>query len=694
MRFIDALDGEAMSLLAEGAVASGTFVVSAVCDMKCHQTEGIMKSDSSSHSHEEPDRESSPLLDELREQTRLLSEIRQAVELDPCLLEQIGHITCLTANEVHESTLQLKAIREPLEALAEMYRTVHPNAALEFERFAKLRAELTRCCPPQDACGPICHFEPCERHGGISVGDGYSAKSRGYVGAVEVPAKHGRWEIVQRPRHEDDEELPGVALGPFVSQIVPSTPSPKPLDFRSGTSTPPGAQGPVGFRTFTQTELAANWPPDMSGARGGDVVLMSGNLWLKISVDGGKTFTDLDFTKLFEADKTYGGWAGDQVVHYIPAIDCFVLYVQSFTGKGANANRNVVKVALASQADLKKFAGGRAAWRRQWHFTADTFGLGSSWMDFPDITYGQNFLHVNTNVFAGKTGKLFFELPLADMQGGKGLSFLFAFIDDKTIQSGSPAQNVQGDEFYWAAHANNSKMRIFSSRGGDPNYAWREREVANWARVANNDVAAKAPDSDDWISEDHRIIGATRVDTQLWFAWTAASGDGGYGGFKFPFPHVHVVKFDIAQDFKRVDQMQVWNADHAYAYPSLTTNSDNEVGISLAWGGGFSLFGSHAVGILGDFVVWYGAASDATVLRKKIDANGKIVLDGSGNPVIDATRFGDYLHVRLAHPDKRYFGAFGYAVKKDASVAAPERGKFQYSYIEFGRKKLEPSPIK
>ena len=44
-----------------------------------------------------------------------------------------------------------------------------------------------------------------------------------------------------------------------------------------------------------------NWPPDMSGARGGDVVLMSGNLWLKLSVDGGKTFTDLDFTKIFAA---------------------------------------------------------------------------------------------------------------------------------------------------------------------------------------------------------------------------------------------------------------------------------------------------------------------------------------------------------------------------------------------------------
>ena len=262
------------------------------------------------------------------------------------------------------------------------------------------------------------------------------------------------------------------------------------MDFRSGPGpTPPGAAGPVGFRTFTETELAQNWPPDMSGARGGDVVLMSGNLWLKLSVDGGKTFTDLDFTKIFAQDTVYGGWAGDQVIHYIPAIDCFVLYVQSFKGTGTQANRNVVKIALASQADLKKFSGGKEAWWRQWDFTPDTFGLGTSWMDFPDLTYGKDFLHVNTNVFVGKTGKLFFELPLADMVAGKGLSFLFAFIDDANIVVGSPAQNVTGNEFYWAQHVDNSHMRIYSSVGGDPNYAWREREVLNWPKLDDGNVA-------------------------------------------------------------------------------------------------------------------------------------------------------------------------------------------------------------
>jgi hypothetical protein len=611
-----------------------------------------------------------------------------------CLLDKIARTTCSTANEVHRNGAALKSIAASLQALVEMYRTVNPGAALDYDRQAKLRADLDKCCPPEEHDDEICKYVPCPPKGGVKRGDGWSAKSRGYVPLVQTQEQHPDWTFVEKPRHDEDEGRGGVPLGAFTGLIDPRQPTPRPMDFRGGPGpAPPGTQGPVGFRTFTETELAQNWPPDMSGARGGDVVLMSGNLWLKLSVDGGQTFTDLDFTKIFAQDTVYGGWAGDQVIHYIPAIDCFVLYVQSFKGKDSQANRNVVKIALASQSDLKTFSGGKQAWWRQWDFTPDTFGLGTSWMDFPDLTYGKDFLHVNTNVFVGKTGKLFYELPLADMVGGKGFSFLFAFIDAK-ILVGSPAQNVTGNEFYFAQHVDNSHMRIYSSVGGDANYAWREREVLSWPRLDDGNVVAKAPDNPDWISEDHRIIGATRRGNELWFAWTAASGDGGHGGFSFPFAHVQVVRFDIGADYKRIDQFAVWNPDHAYCYPSLATNSDGEVGISLAWGGGTTLFGSHAVGILGDWVVWYGDASDVTVLRKQIGDDGKVVKDAKGNPVIAPTRFGDYLHVRLAQPDPRWFGAFGYAVKKDASVPAPEAGKFVYYYVEFGREVPLPSPIK
>jgi hypothetical protein len=521
-----------------------------------------------------------------------------------------------------------------------------------------------RCCAGRAPDGP-------------RLQDGWSARSRTKVEPVPFSREpHPPWTIVQRPRHEHDNRLPRVPQGPLVGLAAPSPATGNVLDFHDGPPpSGPGAMNPVRFRTFTATELAAGWPPDMSGAKAGNVVLMTGNLWLKLSTDGGNSFTDLDFTAIFAADTTYGGWSGDQVVHYVPSIDCFVLYVQSSrSNSGATRNKNVVKVALASPADLIAHAGGRDAWWRQWDLTSDTFGLGASWMDRPDISYGEHFVHLNSFVFEERNGKLAYELPLAELAAGNGFSFLFSF--DQDHWAGSPTQNVVGDEIYWAEHVNNSTIRIYSYRGGEANYSWRDRTVASWTQPANWDIVSLAPEGIDWVSTDYRIFGAARIGSVLWFAWTAERGDGGAGGFWFPHPHVRIAKFDIAQDFALVDQTQVWNANHAFAYPSLIANSDNEMGISLAWGGG-PHFGSHAVGILGDFVVWYGIASTETSMR----------LDGG------VSRWGDYVHVRLAQPARdpsgrgqagsRWFSAFGYAVVDDPGATPTE--KAQYLYVEFGR---------
>lgn len=638
-----------------------------------------MKSFSRNES-EEPDRDpllSLPeLLEQARMQTTLLSEIRLGLDLNACFLDKIARIVCLLANETHKNTLMVAGIRDSLSALLELYKSAHPEQALQLERIAKLQAELEKCCPPEDCVDLICKYEPCVPHGGLTPGDGYSMKSRGFIHPVRVSERpHAAWTIGPYIPHEADENLPLVPLGPLVGQIVPSAPTPQVLDFRSGSSGP-GPQDPVSFRTFSETgDATAIWPPDMTGAKGGDVVLMAGNLWLKLSTDGGKTFTELDFTKLFAEEKTYGGWAGDPVVHYVPVIDCFVFYVQS-KHSGTNPNKNVVKVALASPDDLKKHKGAKAAWWRQWDFTSDTFGLGDRWMDFPDLTHDDKFLYVLTNTFTGKDlqGKLFFELPLGDLKAGNGFTFQYAFVNETKLTFGSPAQNIIGEN-YWAAHVNNSTMRIYSSKGVEANYFWRDRKVKNWSMTTKTgqDIVSAAPDSSDWLSTSHSIIGATRVNNELWFAWTAESGDGGGGGFKFPHPHIQIAKFDLSQDYKVLDQMQVWNADHAYSYPSLTTNSDNEVGISLSWGGG-KFYGSHAVGILGDFVVWYGQASELTSSR------------------VSPSRWGDYVHVRVAHPDTRFFSAFGYAVLKDSGATPAE--KTDYLYVEFGRVKPGPSPIK
>jgi hypothetical protein len=130
--------------------------------------------------------------------------------------------------------------------------------------------------------------------------------------------------------------------------------------------------------------------------------------------------------------------------------------------------------------------------------------------------------------------------------------------------------------------------------------------------------------------------------------------------------------------WKKTKQWQIWNADHAFAPPSLALNSADEVGIALAWGGGGKFCASFAIGIPGDFVVWFSEASNAT------DATNS----GAGSN----GRWGD--HSPVASPPRQRL------VLRDWVRRAPEdpaRGghPVQPGYILFGRRPHggEPGPI-
>src|SRR5688572_3816533 len=232
-------------------------------------------------------RELRDLLEQARKQTALLAEISSALDLGSCYLDKIASILCVLANETHRTTVHVTAIKVALDSLIELYQAAHPQEALQLEKLAKLRKELEECCPPCKPEALICHYEPCQPVRGIRRGDGYSAKSRGGVAPVPFSERpHDEWTIVPKAiPHEADEKFPPVPMGPIVGPIVPSAPTPQPANYQSGTPTP-GPQDPVTFRTFTEGGVVTTvWPPDMTGAKAGDVVLMAGNLWFKLSTD-------------------------------------------------------------------------------------------------------------------------------------------------------------------------------------------------------------------------------------------------------------------------------------------------------------------------------------------------------------------------------------------------------------------------
>ena len=131
---------------------------------------------------------------------------------------------------------------------------------------------------------------------------------------------------------------------------------------------------------------------------------------------------------------------------------------------------------------------------------------------------------------------------------------------------------------------------------------------------------------------------------------------------------MQVVKIDVKNNFKLLDHFPIWNKDNAFAYPSLATNDRNEVGIALGWGGN-NFFANSAVGILGDFVVWYPELSD-----------------------IATTRWGDYVTARQASPQTGMFAGFGYAILKDSTKTAGFR--FDPFYILFGRNSIVNSDLR
>ena len=646
----------------------------------------------------------SKLVEKAALQNRILNAILKQVELSVCILDKIARQSCTTLNEIHFQSTTQRLLKESVTELLEIYKTSNPEATLNYGQMEKIRQQMLRCCPEKEPEKPICVYEPCKPSdtGGNS---GYLTKNIGYATPVPFDEHpHPPYKMEFHLDEEGDEEIK-VPTGLFTGHIVPSPQTPRVLDFRDGTFAPGGPGDPVVFKTFTNPGVDNKgwYPPDMSGAVSGDVVIMSGNNFVVVSLDRGKTFTDIDETTIFAQDNTYGGWGTDRIIHYVPAIDCFVWLKQSYPGAGGVTNlngsnvENVLKIAFATPADIKKYKGGKKAWWRQWDFSSKDFGLNNQWMDYPGISFGNGFLYFGINIFQGNgtksnlTGHLMFELPLAPLPKGEGFNYQYSFFADASNMYGTPTQNI-GDENYWAGHIGNDTLRIFSSKGADNTYSWRDRSVKNWP---NGAITSATPDFSNWLSVNNRITAATRVNNIIWFGWTASNGDGGHGGPNFPHAHIQIAKVDVSKDFEVTEQSQIWNSDHAFAYPSFTTSSYDEVGVSLAWGGNKKYYGNHAVGIMNDYVVWYSEASSITLMRQipAVDSAGNPLTKPDGTPInTTISRWGDYVHLRIAYPETRMFGAFGYAVLADGTAKTGD--KIDPFYIEFGRNTVvNPPPV-
>jgi hypothetical protein len=451
--------------------------------------------------------------------------------------------------------------------------------------------------------------------------------------------------------------------------------------------TPDGA---VGFVINSRSNGIANrFPPDPSAAGSGsasNIVLATGNLYIKYSTDGGSTFTTISNLSTVFGDQPDGGYCCDQVVHYIPGIDRFAWLIQTNQPKDAAGNPiagNRLRIAWARPADVATNFNTAWTW---FDVTSNFLGLGNDWLDYPDLSTSDGYLYASVDdVTVG--GLVVMRISYADMllPAGNIVSWDFTHpADAKSAVASHLTQNAAAT-MYWAGHYDNTHLRVFTWADGSNQYSWNNHTHNNYS---NSDYTSKAPDGQYWYAprpKGDNVTSAAHRPGEVWFAWTAGRDT------NFPHPYVIIAKLNES-NLNVFDELEVWNPDHTYAYPALAVNSDSsEVAISLMWGGGGKFYMNHAAGFLGDFVVWITTSSDVTFTVDSTQP-GVVGCDNASGGMVSGrcTRSGDYLSLRRVGSNSGLFGTLGYEIKlvdstmsTDCIVAPGCRQDVRY--IEFGR---------
>lgn len=376
--------------------------------------------------------------------------------------------------------------------------------------------------------------------------------------------------------------------------------------------------------------------PELSVAENGETIMVTANVWMALSEDGGNSFNSLVPSTLFP--QSDGGLCCDQVVQYVPEIDMFVWLMQYRSSGGTN------RLRMAAQTTSQVRSSNGTAWT-YWDFPSTVF-TESGGLDYNDMSFGNNSLWWSSQ----RSGRRVVRIPLSQIAAKSTINYSYTGGTDALW---SHVTHNATNTVYWAGHLSNSQLRVYSMRDGDNFYSWRTVNINSWPNGTNSGTA---PDGTDWLTFEntsnggkHYVYGNVLQDNAVWFGWLASAGGG------FPQAHIQLVKINTS-NWTLQQQSQVWNRNIAFLDPYLSTNSRGEIGMSVGFGGE-NFYGSHAVGVWGDFVVYYPRLSERAT-----------------------SRWGDYSTVRRSGSNGREWVAAGYTNELDSgsNTVVPH-------YIRFGR---------
>ncbi len=442
--------------------------------------------------------------------------------------------------------------------------------------------------------------------------------------------------------NKDHLRYPPVPIGPIIGNMEPANPPVKIEAFD------PSVSQEIEFDIYEDVDddlPRVSTLGEVSVAEAPGIIMMTGNTWMAYSENGGNSFNYINPTTLFPQDDN--GLCCDQIVLYEAEFNIFIWLMQYRSTTAEDGTRdNRIRIAVQSPEGLQSSNG--TAWT-YWDFLSNTFSSSGS-LDYNDMTTTSRSLYWNSMI---NGGRVVVRIPLSELAARSTVNFRYT---PGTQAVFSHITQNASNQVFWAGHESTSQLRIYNWPDGDNSYYWRTININSWPNGSESSIT---PDGVDWMQWETNITtyiyGNALQGSDVWFAWQAGAGGG------FDQPHVQMVRVD-ASNFSFKEQVQIWNPDFAFQDAFLSTNSDRgensgELGISIGFGGGL-FHGSHAVGVWGDFVVYYPTLSD-----------------------ISLTRWGDYNTSRRSSTDPRRWVAGGYTLKTNGSgnaVSVPH-------YIRFGR---------
>ena len=374
-----------------------------------------------------------------------------------------------------------------------------------------------------------------------------------------------------------------------------------------------------------------------SVANNGQQIFVTGNWYATRSLDGGASW---DFISPFNfLPPVDDGFCCDQTVIYEPSRDIVIWLLQYIVKDDANTLRVAVKRgATLGGSDWHWWDFRPAAINPDWQ---------GEWFDYNHAALSNNFLYVASNAFTVAddrwTRSVVLRLPLDAVASGEGLSFShFQSTTNFSLRCALGARDVM----YFVSHNSTRQVRLFS---------WPENATAvtqvnvNVSPWEAGDYDAPGPDGANWLSRcDPRITGVWIANRVIGLMWSANRM-----GEARPLPYVRVVRIEEGSN-RVIDEPDIWNQQHAYAYPEACPNDRGDVGITLFRGGG-PLHPGHVVG------VWNATTSAWMLMGTR---------DGTHGP--GDNKWGDYLACRRHSPDGLTWIATGFTLQGGSGRTAIE----------------------